>query len=151
MSLRPRRRRVLAWLSLEAGALVLALGAGPRVQAGELPPSVPIDAARAAVESGRARLIDVREPDETAAGVVPGATLVPSGQLAAQWPTVVANRDQPVLLICRTSNRSKAAAKALREQGYTQVQYVEGGMAEWVKRGWPTAAPGAAPASAPAR
>jgi rhodanese-related sulfurtransferase len=47
-----------------------------------------------------------------------------------------------VLLICNTQNRSSATLRALRERGgYTNVRFVEGGMSEWVRRGWPTVAP----------
>ena len=48
-----------------------------------------------------------------------------------------------VLLICNTQNRSRAVWQALRERGYTNVRYVEGGMSEWARRGLPLVMPAA--------
>ena len=98
-----------------------------------------LDQARAEFERGQALLVDIREPDEHATGVAAGAKLLPMGQLlsrAAELP-----RDRPVLLICNTQNRSRATYDALRERGYTNVRYVNGGMSEWARRGWPISKP----------
>jgi rhodanese-related sulfurtransferase len=62
--------------------------------------------------------------------------------LAVRLDDVVADRTQPVLLICQTQNRSRATVQALRERGYTDVRYVHGGMSEWTHRGWPLVRPG---------
>jgi len=48
----------------------------------------------------------------------------------------------PVLLICRTQNRSSATLKLLRASGCGRVRYVDGGMSEWARRGWPMFKPG---------
>ena len=101
--------------------------------------AVSLDQARAEFERGQALLVDIREPDEHATGVAAGAKLLPMGQLlsrAAELP-----RDRPVLLICNTQNRSRATYDALRERGYTNVRYVNGGMSEWARRGWPISKP----------
>jgi rhodanese-related sulfurtransferase len=50
-----------------------------------------------------------------------------------------------VLLICNTQNRSGAVIQALREAGWTNVRFVDGGMSEWARRGWPMVAPTARP------
>ena len=52
-----------------------------------------------------------------------------------------------MLLICNTQNRSRATYDALRQRGYTNLQYVVGGMSEWTRRNWPLVAP--APQSQP--
>jgi rhodanese-related sulfurtransferase len=44
---------------------------------------------------------------------------------------------QPVLIICNTQNRSSKVVEAMREAGWSNVRYVNGGMSEWAKRGWP--------------
>jgi len=46
-----------------------------------------------------------------------------------------------VLLICNTQNRSSSTLSALRERGYAHVRYVQGGMSEWNRRGWPVVRP----------
>jgi rhodanese-related sulfurtransferase len=129
---RLRRRLVLASLLTAAGAV---LAADPS-------PPATLEDVRAALQSpGGALVIDVREPEEHAQGVAPGATLLPMRQVAAQWSRLVVDKNKPVLLVCRTQNRSSALAKALRDQGITNVRYVEGGMSEWARRGWPLVKP----------
>lgn len=104
--------------------------------------AVPLDFARAEHEAGRAVLIDIREPAEHAQGVAAGARLLPMSQIGRRRAEIPSNGLQPVLLICNTQNRSRATLKALRENGYGHVRFVQGGMAEWVRRGWPVVKPG---------
>ena len=132
-----RRRSVLQGALAAAGLAVAsaALAADPL-------PSATLEEARAALQApGQVMVIDIREPDEHAQGVAPGARLVPMKQVAAHWATLVPDKNKPVLLVCRSQNRSSALAKALREQGITNVRYVEGGMNEWARRGWPMVKP----------
>ena len=128
----PDRRRALT--------VALALAClGTRAFADDL--SVSLDEARAAHEAGRALLIDIREPDEHATGVAAGALLLPMSQLARRIGEIPTRPDQPVLLICNTQNRSSRTLRALRERGYAHVRFVNSGMSEWAKRGWPMIKP----------
>lgn len=127
----------LAVVCVLAGAPSFARAAGPAVVQDD---TVDLAEARALHEGGGALLVDIREPNEHATGVVAGAQLLPMRQLGARLAELP--RDRPVLLICNTQNRSRAMLKALRERGYTNLRYVHGGMSEWVKRGWPTVKPG---------
>ncbi|QTN21158.1 rhodanese-like domain-containing protein [Rhizobacter sp. AJA081-3] len=104
--------------------------------------SVSLDTARAEFEAGRVVLIDIREPNEHATGVARGARLLPMSQLGQRLGEISTDPKQPVLLICNTQNRSSRTLKALRERGYGHVRYVEGGMSEWARRGWPMVKPG---------
>ena len=124
-------------------ALVLGLGATGCSQAGDDIRSVSLESARADYEAGRAILIDIREPNEHATGVAAGAKLLPMRQLSSRVSEIPTDPATPVLLICNTQNRSSATLKALREHGYAHVRYVEGGMSEWARRGWPMVKPGA--------
>jgi len=134
----PHRRQLLATLS------ALFLGATlPHSTWAQGGPAVSLEAARAAFEAGKVTLIDIREPDEHATGVAAGAQLLPMRQLAARLNEIPADPKRPVLLICNTQNRSRAVQKALQERGYRHVQYVNGGMSEWARRGWPMVKPGA--------
>lgn len=117
-----------------AATMLLPAAAGAQAVA------VTLEQARAEHEGGRALLVDIREPDEHAAGVAAGAKLLPMRQLSSRIAELP--RDRPVLLICNTQNRSRATYEALRERGYTNLRYVNGGMSEWVRRGWPVAKPG---------
>ena len=106
-------------------------------------PRVTLDQARADHEAGRVVLIDIREPKEHATGVAPGAHFIPVSQLGQRAAEIPRSSDKPVYLICNTQNRSQAVLAALVEQGYKHVHFVEGGMSEWVRRGWPLVAPNA--------
>lgn len=112
-------------------------------QGGASPPDrIGLEAARAEFEAGRAVLIDIREPAEHATGVAAGARLLPMRQLASRLAEIPTDPSRPVLLICNTQNRSRATLQALRERGgYDHVRFVEGGMSEWARRGWPMVAP----------
>jgi len=103
--------------------------------------SVTLDVARAEFEAGRAILIDIREPNEHAMGVAKGAQLLPMRQLGARLAEIPMATDKPVLLICNTQNRSSSTLAALRQRGYPHVRFVQGGMSEWVRRGWPVVKP----------
>lgn len=104
--------------------------------------AVSLEAARAELAAGRAVLIDIREPEEHATGVAPGARLLPMRQLSRRLAEIPTDPGKPVLLICNTQNRSSATLRALRERGYAHVRYVTGGMSEWARRGWPLVKPG---------
>jgi rhodanese-related sulfurtransferase len=104
--------------------------------------AVSLETARAEHEAGRAVLIDIREPDEHATGVAAGAKLLPMSRLAGRIGEIPTDPTRPVLLICNTQNRSSRTLKALRERGYSHVKYVDGGMSEWARRGWPMVKPG---------
>lgn len=136
-SVAPFSRRILL-KSLAALGLLSSLVAADASDA----LSVSLDTARAEHEAGRAVLIDIREPNEHATGVARGARLLPMSQLGSRLAEVSTDPKQPVLLICNTQNRSSRTLKSLRERGYANVRFVEGGMSEWARRGWPLVKPG---------
>ena len=127
----------------DALAVLFACGVlSATLVAADEPGFVDLAMARAEHEAGRAVLIDIREPAEHASGVARGAQLLPMRQLAARLAEIPTDPRRPVLLICNTQNRSSATARALRQRGFAHVRYVQGGMSEWVRRGWPIVAPG---------
>lgn len=80
-------------------------------------------------------LLDVREPWEFATSHVPGAQLIPLGELESRVGEVP--RDRAVLAICHSGSRSLAAAGYLRSLGYPEVSNVDGGTAAWIEQGFP--------------
>ncbi|TME84902.1 MAG: rhodanese-like domain-containing protein [Chloroflexi bacterium] len=80
-------------------------------------------------------LLDVREQWEYQEGHVPGAQLIPLGELEHRVNEVP--RDRPILAICHSGQRSFAAAAYLQRLGYTSVSNVDGGTAAWIERGFP--------------
>jgi len=79
-------------------------------------------------------LIDVREPVEYAEAHVPGAELIPMGQLPTRLAEVP--RDRPVFVICRSGNRSGAMGPLLDAHGYDSIN-VLGGTVAWIRAGLP--------------
>jgi rhodanese-related sulfurtransferase len=121
---------------LTTSTLLLALLGSLSAQA-----QVSLEAARDAASSGNALVIDIREPSEHATGVAKGMKLMPMSTLGQRLGEVPKDANKPVLLICNTQNRSSAVVKELKSRGYTNVQYVNGGMSEWTKRGWSMQSP----------
>lgn len=80
----------------------------------------------AALVAAGVQLVDVREPEETAAASVPGATFIPLGQLSERVGELDPSR--PVALLCRSGGRSGKAADFLVSQGFTDVTNLVGGM-----------------------
>ncbi len=103
--------------------------------------AIDLESARAELEAGRAALIDIREPEEHATGVAAGATLLPMSQLGTRLTEIPQDPAQPVMLICRTQNRSGQVVQVLRQRGWTNVRYVVGGMSMWAMHGWPMVEP----------
>lgn len=78
----------------------------------------------------KAVLIDVREPDEYAAGHAQGARNVPLGQLegAKGLPT---NKALPLVVLCASGARARRAVGMLRKAGYERAVVLAGGTAAW--------------------
>ena len=81
-------------------------------------------------------LLDVREPWEFRQAHVEQAHLIPLGELERRVNEVP--RDQAVLVICQSGQRSMTAAAYLRQLGYADVSNVDGGTSAWIKQGYPT-------------
>ena len=79
-----------------------------------------------------ALLIDVRTPEEFAAGHLKGAVNIPAGNIDLLQKKG-AKKDSPLYLYCRSGRRVKAAVKDLKKEGYTCL-YDFGGMKEAGKR-----------------
>ena len=86
-------------------------------------------------QAAGALLIDVREQSEWNQGHAPGATLIPLGSVPNRLTDIP--RDQDVLLICRSGNRSRSAQRQLQQLGYQRVFNVTGGMNAWASAGLP--------------
>ena len=75
-------------------------------------------------------ILDVRRPDEFAAGHIPNAINVPNESIGTAEIPELPNKDQLILVYCRSGRRSKEAAEKLVKLGYTNI--VEfGGILDW--------------------
>lgn len=90
-----------------------------------------ITAAEAADRMGEGVVIlDVRTRAEFDKGHIPDALLLPDSELAQRAEEVLPDKDQTILVYCRSGRRSAEAAKALVGMGYTAV-YDFGGILDW--------------------
>lgn len=75
-------------------------------------------------------ILDVRTEQEYAAGHIPGAILIPNETIGAEEIELLPDKDQLILVYCRSGNRSKQASVKLVDLGYTNI--VEfGGINSW--------------------
>ncbi|MDY4542819.1 MAG: rhodanese-like domain-containing protein [Candidatus Ventricola sp.] len=75
-------------------------------------------------------VLDVRTPEEYAGRHIPGAINVPNETIGSTAPEQLPDREQLILIYCRSGNRSKQAADKLVALGYTNI--VEfGGISSW--------------------
>jgi rhodanese-related sulfurtransferase len=81
-------------------------------------------------------ILDVREPQEWDQVHIPGATLVPLGQLPGRLSEIP--KDQEVVVVCRSGNRSATGRDILLNAGYTTVTSMAGGMNQWQAAGYHT-------------
>ena len=93
---------------------------------------------------GSAVIIDVREPQEYAAGHVPGAINIPRGVIEFKiWSQLGSSAntelDRPLILQCQSGNRASLAAQSLQDLGFTQTTAVVMSLDDWQKAGHPFA------------
>ncbi len=93
-----------------------------------LPLEVSVTEAYQMRENG-AFVLDVREPHEWEAGHIPGATLIPLGELESRLAEIP--KDQEVLVVCRSGNRSAQARNILKNEGFNNITSMAGGMNQW--------------------
>ncbi len=75
-------------------------------------------------------ILDVRTAQEFASGHIPGAALLPNETIGTEDIPLLPDKDQLILVYCRSGNRSKQAAEKLAQLGYTNI--VEfGGINSW--------------------
>ena len=89
-------------------------------------------------------LIDTRTPGEHAAGIIPGTDLLANwnaGPAAFGRALAGVSKDAPIVVYCRSGNRSGKAAEWLRSNGYTNVRDIRGGMIAWLDARLPVARP----------
>jgi rhodanese-related sulfurtransferase len=129
----------LLWAGLGIVAVVLAavflFNPGGAATADTLPREVSVSEAASLRDDG-AFILDVREPDEWIESHIPGATLIPLGELASRVDEVP--QDQEVVVVCRSGNRSAEGRDILLAAGFEQVTSMAGGVNQWKAAGFET-------------
>ena len=81
------------------------------------------------LKTNHLQLIDVREPHEWDICRIDGATLIPLGQIETRLSEL--DRGQEVIVYCKMGGRSKKAYNILRDQGFTELRNLTGGIRAW--------------------
>ena len=96
-------------------------------------------------DRGGWEIVDVREPDEFAAGHLPGACLYPRGFLEVRADLAhpkrdpwLADRRRKLIVYCGSGNRSALAAQTLQQMGFSDIRSMAEGWTGWTKREYPT-------------
>ena len=129
-----RSRLVPLVLGLIFVIFVLSACAAPAAEK-QLPKEVSVSQAAELRDSG-AFVLDVRTPQEWNEVHIPGTTLIPLDELPNRLTEVP--RDQKVVVVCRSGNRSATARDILLKEGFPQVTSMAGGVRQWASQGLPT-------------
>ena len=116
---------------LLAVMMLTACGQDTEKDQGEVYMNITAEEAKEIMDSQEGHVIlDVREQDEYDAGHIPGAILIPYTQIEDKADEMLPDKDQQILVYCRSGRRSKIAAEALAELGYTNIKEF-GGIIDW--------------------
>ena len=124
---------IVAVVALVIYLLVASAGGGSGGNG--LASNISVDEAYAIYQQGDAFFVDVRELSEWNEFHAPGTTLVPLGELPARLNEIP--RDRPIVVVCRSGNRSQQGRDILLEAGFTDVTSMDGGLNEWRSKGYP--------------
>ncbi|WP_019911523.1 rhodanese-like domain-containing protein [Paenibacillus sp. HW567] len=94
-------------------------------------PQITAQQLRQRLESGEDLvLIDVREDEEVAFGMIPGAQHIPMGEIPQHAEDEQLPKDTEIIFICRSGARSQRVCEYLQQFGYT-TSNLSGGMIDW--------------------
>lgn len=85
-------------------------------------------------------VLDVRTPEEYAAGHLPGAVNIPHDQLAARLGELSAARERDIVVYCRTGRRSAEALGVLDDAGFARLFHLKGDYTRWTEEKRPVIA-----------
>lgn len=96
--------------------------------------------AKVIIDERTAFLVDVRTEAEHTDRHIPGTdALIPVQELAQRIHELKPWKGKPILLYCRSGNRTQQAAELLQKHGFTDVTDLKGGIQEWMSKGYATA------------
>lgn len=109
-----------------------------RAEVGELSPE---ELKERLTAGERVQLLDVREQDEVAQGMLPGARHLARAHFESRVEDLLPDKDVPVVVYCASGVRSAFSAKTLKELGYRDVVSLKGGFTRWKELGFDTVVP----------
>ena len=111
------------------------VGATPVIAQAAAAPQVPLiepAQVRGLIDmGGKITLVDVRRPDETAQGTIPGAILMPLDNLSATYSSLP--KTGKLIIYCRSGHRSAQAVQFLQDHGYKSAVSMNGGYLAWTQ------------------
>lgn len=122
-------------LALMSGAMILWSMFGSRVRGIQ---DVDTSGALQLINHKNAFILDVRQPEEYKSGHLLNAQLIPLGSLEARIGELTKYKDKPVVVVCRSGNRSGSACVTLAKHGFSQAYNLAGGVMAWQKANLPT-------------
>ncbi len=138
-SQKSKKQPLPVWLWVGAALVVVAvlvlIFTNGQSGAAGLPKEVSVAKAAEMRDSG-AFVLDVRELSEWQQVHIPGATLIPLGELSSRLDELP--KDQNIVVVCRSGNRSAQGRDILLNAGFTNVTSMAGGMNQWQSTGYVT-------------
>lgn len=89
------------------------------------------------MNGGNALVLDIRENAEFNAGRIPKSKNIPLADLGKRIDEIAKFKEKPVVLACKSGSRSAAAVRALKQQGFTDVYQLTGGVSAWQQASLP--------------
>lgn len=96
---------------------------------------ITVEEAKRMIEGGNVQVIDVREPEEYRQGHLPGAKLIPVGEVLVS--TRELDRQRDIIFVCSVGQRSALACEMAAAMGVEHLYNLEGGTTAWVEAGLP--------------
>ena len=124
----------MIFVAMSSGLMLLWSFFGNRLRGVQEIDSV---AALQLINHKNALVLDVREEKEFNAGHILNAKLIPLGKLTERIGELERNRGQPIVVMCRSGQRSASACVLLGKEGFTQAYNLTGGVQAWQKAGLP--------------
>lgn len=147
------KKRMFAWILVFVFVLSMAsLTFAQETKRADPPPVFKemVDKAKAAIKvvtaadvkaaidkKEKAVILDVREPDEYAAGHLPGAINVPRGTLESRIWSEVPDQSAKIYVYCSSVRRSPLATKTLNDLGYKNAVLMDAKFEDWINAGYP--------------
>jgi phage shock protein E len=126
-------------LAMSSLLLTAVLACAAVAHADEPTPRIQQEALLERMENKDASMIilDVRTPEEFAAGHIAGAVNIPYTHLPARLSELTDAGDKDIVLYCATGVRAERAAERMREQGYSRLLHLDGDMKAWEEKNRP--------------
>jgi rhodanese-related sulfurtransferase len=89
------------------------------------------------MNAGNALVLDIRENNEFNGGRIPRSKNIPLAEINKRLDEISKFKDKPVIVTCRTNNRSGSAARLLKQHGFTDIYQLAGGFGAWQQASLP--------------